>query len=143
MLYQIAMDTLSISNLDSFDQKTRHELVQDILNQQDTTSKEITDSHAKNTHKAEEIAVATTDYLNVTITDYEEMVKLGTDMEAYYMKDGKQELINKHILERERESIIKIIEKGGTPTTVSTIQHNGETYVNERQLIKSLKPHNE
>jgi len=40
------------------------------------------------------ICVNNPSYLKVLITDYEEMVKKGLNMEAYYLKDGEECLIN-------------------------------------------------
>ena len=37
------------------------------------------------------------------------------------------------------ERIIGILKDGGTSHTIMTIQHNGETYINERQAIRAIK----
>lgn len=43
-----------------------------------------------------------------------------------------------NLIKKERERIMEVIKNGGVPETISTWQHNGETYINERQLLKAL-----
>lgn len=47
------------------------------------------------------------------------------------------------IAQQEREATIKdaiaVIENGGTGETILEIEHNGEKFVSERQLIRALK----
>ena len=42
-------------------------------------------------------------------------------------------------LKNKEEEVLKIIEEGGTVDTVLEIEHNGEKFINKRQLIKAIK----
>ena len=54
---------------------------------------------------------------------------------------SKQQVLK--VIAEDRERIISIITNGGTGDTIAYIQHDGEPYVNERQLVKAIIKSNE
>lgn len=74
----------------------------------------------------------------------EKFVKTATNHGEFlgkYIEPNKTEEIisfHTHSMKLVLEEAIDKIKNGGFSTTVLTIQHNGETFINERQLIEGL-----
>ncbi len=65
-------------------------------------------------------------------------VPLKEPVELKYWDETRQN-IEKMFTPSLRDQILATIENGGTGDTIMTIQHNGETFINERQLLKALE----
>ena len=74
------------------------------------------------------------------LKEYYWLVQNNKKTEAEFVAEIKHRfnLLFIQLLEQIRDEVVKIIEVGGTGDTITTWKHNGEIYINERQLVQAI-----